>query len=401
MKKKNRNKNQFYPTKGLDAEDLIYEEKIQKIEEKQNAKKREEIKAKNAYKFKTDEERFSIQNRERKIKALGTPTDERKFFTLDEKREILNKSSKLCACCGKSLTINDMTIEHFIPWSKGGSNELKNLLALCEDCNKDKKDNIYSAEYYTALMSYNNKAYIELRELFIEYFASIHDEFDVEKYPTISPKLNFLILPAVKQNKNKDKYKLHRKLVKTDMYKYSWSVLNYSKNDIENMKLKAFESDTQNTNWLDIFSINKTIINFLLSEHHADVNHPIQIIQCTHKNIPIMIGGIMYIKETKKLILSIQWAKSTLASNCITTLIYCFINAIAELYNTDIKFDIDNIHLYLSNTIYKKCPNMKISDYDLCDIITLPSGIVHLLFSKVITINKINDTTKVIKMHNI
>ena len=31
-KKKNRNKNQFYPTKGLDAEDLIYEKKIQKIE---------------------------------------------------------------------------------------------------------------------------------------------------------------------------------------------------------------------------------------------------------------------------------------------------------------------------------------------------------------------------------
>ena len=269
-------------------------------------------------------------------------------------------------------------------------------------------------------MSYNNKAYIELRELFIEYFASIHNEFDVEKYPTISPKLNFLIIillkmficvtaaclffliiPSVKQNKNKDKYKLHKKLVKTDMYKYSWSVLNYSKNDIENMKLKAFENDAQNTNWLDIFSINKTIINFLLSEHHTDVNHPIQIIQCTHKNIPIMIGGIMYIKETKKLILSIQWAKSTLASNCITTLIYCFINAITELYNTDIKFDIDNIHLYLSDTIYKKCPNMRISDYDLCDIIQLPSGITHFLFSKVITINKINDATKVIKMHNI
>lgn len=32
------------------------------------------------------------------------------------------------------------TVDHFVPWSKGGSNALWNQVLACKDCNQDKGD---------------------------------------------------------------------------------------------------------------------------------------------------------------------------------------------------------------------------------------------------------------------
>lgn len=84
--------------------------------------------------------------------------EKRTVFSLKDKYFYLSKSNCLCARCGKQLYVDTMTVEHVIPLSKGGSNKGDNLVALCEECNKNKDNNLYlPSQYYK---------YISKQELF-------------------------------------------------------------------------------------------------------------------------------------------------------------------------------------------------------------------------------------------
>ena len=52
------------------------------------------------------------------------------------RRNIWRKSNGVCAHCGKVVYGNSQTIDHFIPRSWGGTFDTKNLMPLCEECNK-------------------------------------------------------------------------------------------------------------------------------------------------------------------------------------------------------------------------------------------------------------------------
>lgn len=78
--------------------------------------------------------------------------EDRKWFTKEEKDFIRSKSNNLCSHCGKKLS-NDFTVEHVIPISKGGSNDMSNIVALCSDCNNAKDNYIYHPnDYYRFLL---------------------------------------------------------------------------------------------------------------------------------------------------------------------------------------------------------------------------------------------------------
>ena len=57
-----------------------------------------------------------------------------------KKNTLLGKSNYRCAHCGKSLRLGDrdLTIEHIIPRSRGGTNAPWNLCVLCKRCNEEK-----------------------------------------------------------------------------------------------------------------------------------------------------------------------------------------------------------------------------------------------------------------------
>lgn len=75
--------------------------------------------------------------------------EERKVFDINEKLEVLLKSRSRCAHCGKPVHIgSNFSIEHVIPLSKGGTNELSNLVALCKECNKEKSDLVVDPKVY-------------------------------------------------------------------------------------------------------------------------------------------------------------------------------------------------------------------------------------------------------------
>lgn len=94
-------------------------------------------------------------------------TEKRKFFDQETRIEILKKSGDRCAHCGKPLTEKNATIDHVIPLSKGGTNETKNLVALCHECNYTKGNEVINPSRY----------YKYLSPEYIQEFITNHDEY--------------------------------------------------------------------------------------------------------------------------------------------------------------------------------------------------------------------------------
>lgn len=97
--------------------------------------------------------------------------ENRRDFSDDIKEYIKYKSDCRCSHCGKTLK-TDFTVEHVIPLNKGGSNDLSNLVALCQDCNFKKEDFIY---YPTEYYKYLKKEFLNELEINQSIF---YDEFD-------------------------------------------------------------------------------------------------------------------------------------------------------------------------------------------------------------------------------
>ena len=65
---------------------------------------------------------------------------------------ILEKTGGVCAVCGRPLVQSKVTVEHYIPKYHGGTDDERNLLPLCKNCNKSKGSRIVQAkEHYPFL----------------------------------------------------------------------------------------------------------------------------------------------------------------------------------------------------------------------------------------------------------
>ena len=64
------------------------------------------------------------------------------------KDEVWLKTDGVCAHCGKPAPQARRTIDHFIPKSKGGTDDMRNLVPLCKNCNKQKAYHTVDIETY-------------------------------------------------------------------------------------------------------------------------------------------------------------------------------------------------------------------------------------------------------------
>jgi 5-methylcytosine-specific restriction endonuclease McrA len=63
----------------------------------------------------------------------------KKKYTANKRKEIYKRDKNICLCCG---TQENLTIDHIIPLSIGGSKKGKNLQTLCKICNNIKGSKI-------------------------------------------------------------------------------------------------------------------------------------------------------------------------------------------------------------------------------------------------------------------
>ena len=52
--------------------------------------------------------------------------------------DVLNGDLYKCVFCGRNAQQIELEIDHIIPFSQGGSNNIDNLQTLCRDCNRGK-----------------------------------------------------------------------------------------------------------------------------------------------------------------------------------------------------------------------------------------------------------------------
>jgi len=87
------------------------------------------------------------KNEYSKIELGITPNRNNKAISLLKLRfEILKRDGFVCQYCGRNPKDNKtkLRVDHIIPKSKGGTDEVSNLITSCEECNLGKKDTLLS-----------------------------------------------------------------------------------------------------------------------------------------------------------------------------------------------------------------------------------------------------------------
>lgn len=64
----------------------------------------------------------------------------RRNYSEEERKIIYNRSSGRCELCGKRLLFEEMTLDHIVPVSMGGADDMENLQASCLACNQFKSN---------------------------------------------------------------------------------------------------------------------------------------------------------------------------------------------------------------------------------------------------------------------
>lgn len=103
--------------------------------------------------------------------VIVSTQDKRKQFTTEERIHVYNKNKGRCAICGRFVAFDKFTIDHIIPLSKEGTNELNNLQCTCKTCNlikqdilpEDLMDKLEEIILYQMKKNYNHSLYKKLK----------------------------------------------------------------------------------------------------------------------------------------------------------------------------------------------------------------------------------------------
>lgn len=154
----------------------------------------------------------------------------RKSLSKKIRFEVFKRDGFKCQYCGKSAPDVVLHIDHINPVSKGGSNDIMNLITSCSDCNLGKKDtplndNSIIEKQRKQLQELNEKR--EQLEMMLKWRETLN-EFDQDIAGVLVEKINEMIAPS-EINSNGEK------VVKTWLKKFSFE-------EILTASEKAFES---------------------------------------------------------------------------------------------------------------------------------------------------------------
>lgn len=81
----------------------------------------------------------------------------RRCFTSKERSEIYIRDKGRCGICGKFIPLNEFTIDHIVPISKGGTYNYDNLQCCCFKCNQLKSNEMpddFYGKMFIALLNH-------------------------------------------------------------------------------------------------------------------------------------------------------------------------------------------------------------------------------------------------------
>jgi 5-methylcytosine-specific restriction enzyme A len=81
----------------------------------------------------------SNQKKQKSIKQQES-TKRSRYISKSIRVAALHRDNYRCVFCGRTSKQVELQIDHILPFSKGGSNEIDNLQTLCIDCNLGKSD---------------------------------------------------------------------------------------------------------------------------------------------------------------------------------------------------------------------------------------------------------------------
>ncbi|WP_063850829.1 HNH endonuclease [Flammeovirga sp. SJP92] len=122
---------------------------------------------------------------------------ERVTLTKKTRFEVFKRDKFQCQYCGKSAPDVVLNVDHIDPVSKGGTNDIINLITSCFDCNQGKKARLLSDD---TIVQKQRKQLVLLEErreqltLMFEWKKSLN-EFDSEKVQMLTDYFNTFIQP--------------------------------------------------------------------------------------------------------------------------------------------------------------------------------------------------------------
>lgn len=199
------------------------------------------------------------------ILLIGQQIEDRRLFTYEERKQILKQTYGICACCGKKLTTKTMQVEHVIPISRGGTNDLSNLIALCPKHNKLKSNMLYLPDgFYMAIA--DRPLCKRLNKQFTEWFLQIKDDFDIEAFPMIAPAYNMIMSPVPFTHRSKlpfsENILLQWSYIGTERYEEIEAVTNL---DLKEVRTKTNELYLTEHHKVALYSLRKVSTDKILA----------------------------------------------------------------------------------------------------------------------------------------
>lgn len=132
--------------------------------------------------------------------------------------DIFKRDSFTCQYCGANPPNVVLEVDHIFPVSKGGSDEITNLITSCFDCNRGKRDNLLK-----------DKSNPEL----------VYPNFD-----------------KIKQLKEYNKY---QKQLENELYESAWDIIKLMYNDSTNVRKDIFNSVKYFLRKLDFSEVSEAV----------------------------------------------------------------------------------------------------------------------------------------------
>lgn len=108
---------------------------------------------------------------------------ERKQISKSVRFEVFKRDKFTCQYCGKSAPDVILEVDHIKPVSKGGTNEILNLVTSCRDCNRGKTNRELSDNTAIAKQKRQMDAIQERREqleMMLKWREALNEEEEIE-----------------------------------------------------------------------------------------------------------------------------------------------------------------------------------------------------------------------------